>query len=279
LGAKPQDRAEHLILRKIFSGLSPPGVTFSILVLVGSAALRAQTADTQEPTISTDRPSVANSSVVVPRGYLQAENGLLVTDTQGQYILDMPETALRFGVLGKTELRLSAPDYFYAFSTGTASFSGFGDTAIGVKQQLGPIRGNFNLAAILFLSFPTGAKALSSHGYDPGLQVPWSRQLSANWTASGQVAVYWPTLIGRRNFTGEATFVIDRQLTKPWDAFVEYAGDFPQSTGSRQLLHFGSAYKLAPRHQIDVQMGVGLSRAAPATFVGIGYSFLLRLAR
>jgi hypothetical protein len=241
--------------------------------------LLAQTASSSGPTISTDRPSVANSSVVVPKGYLQAENGLLVTDTQGQYFLDLPETALRFGLFGKTELRLFVPDYFHSLMNDTASISGFGDMGIGVKQQLALTRENFKLSVILFLSLPTGAKALSSHGYDPGLQLPWSRQVSKKWTASGQVAFYWPTQVSKHNFTGETTFVLDRQLTRPWDAFVEYAGDFPQRGGTRQLLHFGSAYKLAPRHQIDFQIAAGLSRAAPETFVGVGYSFLFRLAK
>lgn len=279
MGVKPERLPENLRARKTFSAQSPLALAFSVFALFGNAVLRAQTADTPEPTISTDRPSVANSSVVVPKGYLQAENGLLVTDTQGQYILDMPETALRFGLLYKTELRLSAPNYFHTLTTDTASVSGFGDIAIGVKQQLGPTREDFNFSVILFLSLPTGAKALSSHGYDPGLQLPWSHQVSENWTASGQVAFYWPTQAGKHNFTGETTFVLDRQLTKPWDAFVEYAGDFSQRGGSRQLLHFGSAYRLAPRHQIDFQVAAGLSRAAPNTFVGIGYSFLFRLAK
>jgi len=72
-------------------------------------------------------------------------------------------------------------------------------------------------------------------------------------------------------------------LTKPWDAFLEYAADFPEHApareGSRQLLHFGSSYKVAPHHQIDFQVAGGLTRAAPNMFVGIGYSFLFRLAK
>jgi len=254
-------------------------LAFSVFVVLGTVGLRGQTAGDSEPSISTDRPSVANSSVVVPTGDFQVENGLLITNTQGQYILDLPETALRFGLLDKTELRLAVPDYFHAFSTSSAATSGFGDIAIGVKQQFGPTKGNFNLSCILFLSLPTGAEAVSSHGYDPGLQLPWSHQLSANWTAGGQVAFYWPSQAGRHDFTGETTFLLDRQLTKPWDAFLEYAGDFPQRGGSRQILHLGSAYKLAPRHQIDFQIAAGLSRAAPHMFVGVGYSFLLRVAR
>lgn len=256
---------------------SRPALALALFLLLGRSSLVGQLAGS-EPTISTDRPSVANSSVVVPKGYLQLENGLLVTRTQGQYVLDLPETNLRVGLLDKTELRFSVPDYFHTL-TGNPPPSGFGDSAIGMKQQLGRLPENWNVAVIFFLSLPTGANSISSHGYDPGLQLPWSHQLSANWTAAGQVAFYWPTLAGTHNFTSETTFVFDHQLTKPWDAFVEYAGDFPDRGGSRQLLHFGSAYKITARQQLDFQLAAGLSRAAPDMFVGVGYSFLLRIAK
>lgn len=69
--------------------------------------------------------------------------------------------------------------------------------------------------------------------------------------------------------TGEFTFLLDRQLTKPWDAFVEYAGDFPEVGGPRHLLHFGTALKIATQHQIDLHVGVGLSSTAVDHLVGI----------
>jgi len=252
----------------------PLHIVLFALILLRTVPLRAQAAPDQEVIISTDRPSVSNSSVVVPQGGLQFENGLLVTHTQGQFVLDLPETNVRYGLFSKQEIRFTVPDYFYNLSNGSATNSGFGDLALGLKQQLGPLPGNFNLSAIFYLSFPTGADAISSHGYDPALQLPWSRSLSATWTLGGQVAFYWPTLAGSHNFTGETTFYLDRRLTKPWDAFVEYAGDFPERGGSRQILHFGTSYKLAPHHQIDFHVAVGLSRAAPDSFVGFGYSFL-----
>lgn len=247
---------------------------FLLLLMAGPFELRAQSPPASEPVvISTDRPSVANSSVVVPLGGFQVENGMLLTNAQGQNTFDLPETNLRYGLLDKTELRLSFPDYYHDFSSGPGSASGFGDLALGVKQQLGPLYG-FNLSAIFFLSFPTGANAISSHGYDPGLQFPWSHALSTNWTLAGQVAFYWPTQGSQRNFTGETTFYFDRQLTKPWDAFIEYAGDFPERGGSSQILHVGTAYKLAPHHQIDFHFAFGLTNSAPHAYVGFGYSFL-----
>ncbi len=84
------------------------GVAFLMLVLLGTGHLRAQVAD-NPVFISTDHPSIANSSVVVRKGDIQGENGMLTSNAQGDYTLDFPETALRFGLLNKTELRLSAP--------------------------------------------------------------------------------------------------------------------------------------------------------------------------
>ena len=223
--------------------------------------------------IATDRPAVTNSSVVVPSGSLQAENGFLETGTQGQSIFDGPETLLRLGVATKTELRFTVPDYYYNLNAAGDGGTGFGDLAIGVKQQLGPTPGGFDVSATLFLSFPTGADGVSSGGYDGGLQVAWSRGLSAKWTAAGMLSMYWPTQGRTRNLTGESTILLDRQLTGPWDAFVEYAGDFPETGGSRHLMHFGTALKLTNQQQLDFHFGVGLSPASVDHFIGIGYSF------
>jgi hypothetical protein len=251
-------------------------------ILVGMLPLHGQDQPpgvaTGEP-IATDRPAVTNSSVVVPAGSLQAENGFLETGSQGQSILDGPESLVRFGVTKRTELRFTVPDYFYNLTTGGNPGSGFGDFALGAKEQLGPTPGKFDVSVILFLSFPTGANAVSSGGYDPGLQLPWSRALSANWTAAGMFSLYWPTQGHTRNLTGESTFLLDRQLTKPWDAFVEYAGDFPEAGGPRHLLHFGTALKITQQQQIDFHVGVGLSSAALDHLIGIGYSFRLQAIR
>jgi outer membrane putative beta-barrel porin/alpha-amylase len=250
-----------------------PIVVASMLVVI--ACTHAAGSDPADAPIATDRPAVTDSSIVVPPGSLQAENGFAETVSQGQVTLDGPETWLRFGVASKTELRLIVPDYFGQVGMS----SGFGDLTVGMKQQLGPTPGGFDVSLVLSLSLPTGANAISSHGYDPSVQLPWSRALSSNWTAAGMLSVYGPTEQGHRNVTGETTFLIDRQLTKTWDAFVEYAGDFPEQGRPRHLLHFGTAYKLTHHQQLDLHVGVGLSSAAVDHFIGIGYSFRVQAFR
>jgi Putative MetA-pathway of phenol degradation len=154
--------------------------------------------------------------------------------------LDLSETLVRFGISDRTELRFVAPNYFEAL-TGQNSDSGFGDFALGIKQQLGPLPGDVDLAVIVASSLPTGATRISSHGYDPG----------------------------------ELTFHMEKQITKPWDVFAEYGGDFAQTGGSKEVAHFGTAYKITPKNQVDFHFGFGMSQVTPGRFFAVGYSFRL----
>ena len=243
--------------------------------LFGAVLLSTVIASGQTPAvIATDRPSVTDSSAVVPQWEFQAENGLLETGTQAGRTIDFTETQLRFGMGPSTELRFTAPDYYQGSTSGPAL--GFGGVAAGVKQQLHGLPGGFEASLVVSLSFPTGAHRISSQGYDPSFQLPWSRKLSTNWTAAGMLSLYVPTEDGSHRVVGETTFLLDRQLTGPWDGFVEYAGDFPESGGPRHLLHFGTSYKITAQQQIDLHAGVGLSAASVDYLVGIGYSFCFR---
>ena len=81
-------------------------------------SLIAQARPDTEVTLATDRPSVADWSVVVQRGALQIESGLQATDNAGQWTLDLPETLLRYGLIANTELRLAVPNYFLNAAVG-----------------------------------------------------------------------------------------------------------------------------------------------------------------
>src|SRR5580692_11178410 len=89
--------------------------------LIAAANLHAQAykcGANAQSTIATDRPQITNSSIVVPCGSLQFENGFQETGNGGQRSYDFPETSVRLGVANKTELRLTVPNYFYNDDTG-----------------------------------------------------------------------------------------------------------------------------------------------------------------
>jgi hypothetical protein len=142
-----------------------------------------------------------------------------------------------------------------------------------VKQQLFETSGNFAASMVLSVSFPTGADRLSSHGYDPQVSFPWSHAVTKNWTAAGMFSLFWPTQEGKRNLTGQASFLLDRQITNRWGAFIEYGGQFPQRGGPQHILDTGATFSLTSNQQLDFHAGFGLSSAAVDHLLGFGYSF------
>ncbi len=249
--------------------------TGTLVLLLAVPAAHAVSCKPPGPdcTITTDRPTFMNSSTVVPCRSLQVESGLLVSSENKQRGYDVPEAALRFGLSDRTELRASLPNYFQNYTAGSSPATGVGDLSLGAKQQLIARPNGTSVAVVAALSLPTGAQATSSHGYDAALLVPASTKLSKNWTAAGQLAVAWPTQNSRHNATGEAAALLDRQLTKPMDTFVEYNGYFPQRGSPQHTVDFGANYKPTTHQQIDVRAGFGASAAALDHFFGVGYSF------
>jgi hypothetical protein len=224
------------------------------------------------PEIATDRPDVTESSIVVPKESLQIENGATwTTDHHGYQTYDLSESLIRLGVSTRTEIRFVVPNYLGSFTGPNAS--GLADIALGMKQQLGPLPGGFDLSVIVAVSLPSGASRVSSHGYDPFIKFPWSKELRAGWSIGGMQSLFWNSEDHKRNGDWEQTFYVEKEILKSWDGFVEYAGDFSQRGGPKEIAHFGTAYRITPSQQVDFHFGFGVSSAAPRRFFAVGYSF------
>ena len=230
--------------------------------------LRGQSGDSE---IVTDRPDITESALVVPVASLQLENGLTWSSAHGARTIDLSETLVRLGILQKTEVRLGVPNFSSALSGKPES--GFGDLSLGLKQQLGPLPGGVDLAVIAAVSIPSGRRAISSGGFDPFIKLPWSRELAGGWSVGGMQSLFWNTDHGARKDVWESTFYVEKQITKPLDAFAEYAADYSRRGDSTQVAHFGAAFKVNPANQVDLHFGFGLSHAPPNHFIAVGYSF------
>jgi hypothetical protein len=222
--------------------------------------------------ISTDRPDVTNSSVVVPYGSLQVENGVDWTVRQGSNVVSGTETRLRLGVARCTEVLADVPTYFYSLNSRASS--GFSDFVVSVKREL-PVPLGFHLSATGGLGFPTGAAKVSSHGYDPYIQLPWSRPITDDWSLHGMFTVTWFTSQHTINPTFEPTLSLERALGPASDLFIEYVGDCPNHARPSQILDGGGSWRVTKVEQIDFHAGFGLNRGSPGHFFGVGYSFRL----
>jgi hypothetical protein len=223
--------------------------------------------------IAADRPDVTNSSLVVPAGSLQNENGVNLTSKDGARIADGTNSRLRLGIAPCLEVLVDLPTYF-ATVRGQAS-SGFSDVAPAIKWQISPVPGAFDLSITTGAGLPTGSTTIAGPGIQPYLQFPWSRELGGGWGISGMLTSFFIPVDSTSKFFQQVTFVIEKKISDHADLFVEYVGDYQAHGGASQMLNTGGAYRLTPTRQIDFHFAVGLNRNAPAWIFGIGYSFRL----
>ncbi len=242
--------------------------------LASAAAPRAAQAGecpTSESAIATDRSDVTNSSLVVPLGSLQSENGINTTGRGSEKTFDGSNSRLRLGVASCLEILVDLPNFTDGLK-GNAG-SGFSNVAPAVKWQLSSLPEQWNLSVTAGAGLPTGASKVVGLGIQPYLQFPWSHELGDGWGTSGMVTTFFFPSDPTNRLTTEATFALEKKITERAALFVEYVGDYATRGSSTNLINAGGNYLLTKTQQIDFHVAFGLNRSSPDYIFGVGYSF------
>src|SRR6516225_8193084 len=128
--------------------------------LIGFESFAAAAECTQPDTpIETDRPDVTNSSIVVPFGSFQSENGVDTSRDHGADMLSGTNSRWRLGIAPCLEVLVDLPNYVTTFHN--AGPSGFGDVAPALKWQISPLPGKFDLSLTVGAGLPIGATGVA----------------------------------------------------------------------------------------------------------------------
>ena len=244
-----------------------------LVAFLALTAVAARAENCPQPTdeIATDRPDVTNSSLVVPVGSFQSENGVNLSARDGGRTVDGTNSRWRLGIAPCLEVLVDLPTYFA--NVKAPGSSGFSDVAPAVKWQISPLPGKIDLSMTVGAALPTGAAKITGPGTQPYLQFPWSWELHEGWGLSGMFTEFFrPVDVTSKRIT-ETTFVIEKKLTEKMNLFTEYVGDYPEGASPSQLLNSGGTYHLTRTQQLDFHFAVGLNHNAPRYIVGVGYSF------
>jgi hypothetical protein len=241
-----------------------------LLLYHGTLSAKADSCTSSKDEIITDRPDVTNSSVVIPAGSLQIENGVNLSARDGDRVIDGTNTRLRFGIANCLEFLVDTPTNFA--NVGNPQNSGFSDAAPALKWQISPVPGKVDLSAVFGTALPTGTANIAGPGAQPYLQFPWSWELRSGWGLSGMFTEFFRPSDPISKRVTETTFVIEKKVTERASLFVEYVGDYPESGSPAQLLNSGGLYRLGPNQQLDFHVALGLNHNAPSYIVGVGYS-------
>ncbi len=245
----------------------------SAYVILSTVAARAESCPAAKDGIATDRPDVTNSSLVVPVGSFQSENGVNVSARDGGRTIDGTNTRWRLGVAPCLELLVDLPTY--VANVRAPDSPGFTDVSPAVKWQISPIPGKVDLSAVFGVALPTGAAEISGRGAQPYVQFPWSWELHDGWGISGMLTEFFRPSDPTSKRITETTFALEKKLTERFSLFTEYVGDYPDSAVPSQLWNSGGLYQFSRTQQVDFHIAFGLNHNSPNYIVGVGYSFRL----
>src|SRR5262249_14435939 len=252
--------------------LLPSCIAATLALHVAPAGAAEGCTQTSAP-IATDRPDVTNSSVVVPIGSLQNENGANVSRRAGADVFDGTNSRWRLGIAPCFEGLIDLPNYVGTFRG--AGDSGFGNVAPAFKWQISPLPGKVDLSMTVGAGLPTGALAIAGPGVQPYLQFPWSVELGDGWALTGMVTNFFTPANPVNKYSNQSTSVCEKASGEHAFFVVEYVGAFPANGGSGQLFNSGGGYRITDPRQIDFHIGFGLNRNSPTYIFGVGYSFRL----
>jgi hypothetical protein len=143
--------------------------------------------------------------------------------------VDISETLIRVGILRRTEIRLTLPNYVREVS-GSRLISSFGDPSIGLKEQIGPLAGALDLSVIIGSGIPLEADKPGRHCCSPFVKFPWSRELPNGWAVGGMQSLFYGSDVPDK-LIWESTFYVKREIIKHSDIFVEYGADSDHGRG------------------------------------------------
>jgi Putative MetA-pathway of phenol degradation len=253
-----------------------------LLTCLAPAWLRAQS---QDPELKTDRPSITQSPFVVPRGTLQLETGLQYQQSRTgslrtrEYLY--PEVLLRMGILEWAELRLHA-DYKkehqvqkgFGPEQPAPDEKGIEQVQVGTKINL--YRGGGAIPAIGFLgqvTFPVGNRDFRPPHAAPEGWLLFENELSEQ--VELDYSVGYRKRKDQEEYRGEAIYTVagNVKLTEKVTVFAEFFGFKAPAASPENSVDAGLAVKLRPNLQVDLIGGAGLSQEAPQWFAGTGLTW------
>ncbi|HEY0911299.1 MAG TPA: transporter, partial [Bradyrhizobium sp.] len=168
-----------------------PACVATLSLLLPTIPVIAHAGECPSPSseIATDRPDVTNSSLVVPVGALQGENGINTTGHGPEKTFDGTNSRLRLGIAPCLEVLVDLPNYIWGFR-GPAD-GGFSNVVPAVKWQLNSLPEPWNLSVTAGAGLPTGATRIAGLGAQPYLQFPWSHELGNGWGTSGMFTTFF----------------------------------------------------------------------------------------
>lgn len=229
------------------------------------------------PELIGDRPDQTESAFVIPKGYIQFEDGFVYeNETSEVQNISYSSMLLRYGLFDNFELRV-ATSYDKTKETGLDDISGFTPISVGAKIHVQEEQGW--IPQIAFLGHigieETGNSDFKQQYHSAQMVLTFNHTLNEAWSLGYSLGVTFPSETDYA--IGTYTLVSGLAITEKLGGFIEIYGDFSKYLYPENKVNGGITYLVSHILQIDFAGGYGLSEAAADNYFGAGLIYLFKV--
>lgn len=222
--------------------------------------------------ICTDRPGKGTSTCAAPKSHWQFETGLVNwSETKSRdstsTSLNLLQTTVKYGLTDRMHVQVDFNPLVRnrnKSASGTTSHSGFGDTTVKIKHELGP-GGALSAAIVPFIKIPTAGRKIGNGRVEGGVILPLSLALGKSpfsLSASPELDAsldadrhgYHPYMAQSLTLGLQATpaLSLSAELWGSWD--------WDETTTRKASFDPSMSYKVGKDLQLDLGANFGLNR-------------------
>jgi len=225
--------------------------------------------------IVTDRPDQTESSLVVGKGNLQLESGVLLSYSGYEENPAFgtrsfkPNNLFRYGVSENLEFRLL--QQFESIRFDTNKIAGLNDLEIGAKYNLSKDSSKTQIALLGHLILPSGTIGISNEEFGFMARVLISHPLKNGWSIGYNIGSF---STGDKSFNLLYTLSLAKSVSDRVGFFIEPYGELLDFDETILKFNAGFVYQVADHVQIDFSFGTGMS--SKSNFLSFGCSWLIQ---
>lgn len=228
--------------------------------------------------ISTGRPDQTQGTTVVPKSTLQIETGFLYgkNTAQDQEVKThaYPTVSLRYGLLETLELRVDGAfqDSVIRERNSYRKIGGFGPLGVGFRLYLWEGAGILPQAAFTAtVALPVSNSSMASDYADTELRLGFTNTINPKLALTYTLGYGWV----QEGYETKYAFKASGDVSYRIAVYAEVFGTKAEESRAVHQADAGVLYIFRQNMQLDVAVGIALSRAAPDLFITTGFSVRL----
>jgi len=228
--------------------------------------------------IQTDRPDQTECPFIVPKKFIQLENGFLVENKiKSSQTLNHPSTLWKYGMSERFELRLITE--LISEKTDAETIVGLSPVTVGFKVNICTEKGLLPMTSFIghLTTSHVATKEFHTSYFAPSFRFTMQHTLSDKFTLGYNLGAEWDGETAAPTYIDTLTTGVS--ITEKFGGYVELYGFVPQKEIADHRFDGGLTYLLTDNFMIDISGGVGLSKNAPKNYFAIGLSFRFNTAK